>query len=285
MHQGLATGTDVDLVLPSGRLRARRFGSRSAPLVLCLPGLSANLASFDFLCERIAGEQLQAVALDLRGRGKSEVTGPGTYGWPNHARDAFAAADALGAERLSLIGQSMGGAVAMQAAAIDGGRIERIVLLDICGVPDAASAAAIGASVDRLGQVAPSAETYLQAVKNLGLIEPWSVYWDRYFAYELEPVDGGVRSRSDREAVLEDSAYGVAHPPYPLWASLRMPVLLLRASREILPGLGRIVSDADRQRFPAEVPDAEVVDVDANHYTINTADASVGAVRRFFGLE
>ena len=285
MDVGLATGTEFDLQLPSGRLHARRFGSPTAPLALCVPGLSANLASFDYVSERIAGERLQAVALDLRGRGKSQVTGPGTYGWPNHAQDLFAAADALGAQRFSLIGQSMGGAVAMQAAAIDPQvRIERIVLLDICGAPDPASAAAIGASVNRLGQVASSAEVYLEVVKGMGLIEPWSAYWDRYFAYELGPVEGGVRSRSDREAVLEDAAYGEAHPAYPLWASLRMPVLLLRATREILPGLGRIVSDADRQRFPAEVPSATVVDVDANHYTINTDQASVGAIRQFFGL-
>ncbi len=285
MDKDLSTGRDFDLRLPSGRLRARRFGSANAPLALCLPGLSANLASFDFLAERIAGERLQVVALDLRGRGRSETTGPGTYGWPNHARDAFAAADALGAERLSLIGQSMGGAVAMQAAATDASRIERIVLLDICGVPDPASAAAIGASVNRLGQVAPSTESYVQAVRRLGLIDPWSDYWDRYFAYELEPVEGGVRSRSDREAVLEDAAYGEAHPPYPLWASLSMPVLLLRATREILPGMGRIVSDTDRRRFPAEVASASVVDIDANHYTVNTADASVAAIRRFFALD
>ncbi len=284
MDAATVTGTEFDIQLPSGRLHARRFGSQAAPLVLCLPGLSANLASFDFVCERIAGERLQAVAIDLRGRGRSEVTAPGTYGWPSHARDAFAAADALGVERFSLIGQSMGGAVAMQAAATDARRIERIVLLDICGVPDPASAAAIGASVNRLGQVAPSAEVYVQAVKGLGLIQPWSEYWDRYFGYELEPVPGGVRSRSNRDAVLEDAAFGDSHLPYALWTSLRMPVLLLRAKREILPGMGRIVSDADRLRFPAEVPSATVVDVDANHYTINTSEASVAAIRPFFGL-
>lgn len=283
MDRELVNGVDFDLELPSGRVRGRAFGSPSAPLVLCLPGLSANLASFDFLCERITGEQLRAVALDLRGRGMSEVTGPGTYGWPSHARDAFDAAQALGADRFSLIGQSMGGAVAMQAAAMDALRIERIVLVDVCGVPDPASAAAISASVARLGQVAPSEAAYVQAVRGQGLIEPWSGYWDRYFAYELEPVEGGVRSRSNRAAVLEDSAYGEAHSPYSLWASLQLPVLLLRATREILPGFGRIVSDADRRRFPDEVPTAQVVDVDANHYTINTADASVSAIRRFFG--
>jgi pimeloyl-ACP methyl ester carboxylesterase len=285
MDTALATGTEFDLQLASGRFHAQRFGSSTAPLVLCLPGLSANLKSFDFICERIAGERLQVVALDLRGRGQSEVTAAGTYGWDNHARDAFAAADALGAKRFSIIGQSMGGAVAIEAADQDAGRLERIVLLDICGTPDAASLVPISAAVSRLGQVAPSADSYIQAVKGLGLIEPWSDYWERYFRYELEPVEGGVRARSNKEAVLEDYAYGESHEAYPLWPALTMPVLLLRATREIMPGMGRIVSDADRRRFPAEVPTATVVDVDANHYTVNTSDASVAAIRRFFRLE
>lgn len=285
MDAALATGTEFDLVLASGRFHLQRFGSREAPLVLCVPGLSANLKSFDFICERIAGERLQAVALDLRGRGKSEISAAGSYGWANHARDLFAVADALGADRFSLIGHSMGGAVAMEAAAQAASRLERMVLLDICGTPDAASLAPIAASVSRLGQVYPSADFYIEAVKSMGLVDPWSEYWERYFRYELEPVEGGVRSRSNREAVLEDSAYGAAHEAYPLWPSLTMPVVLLRASREILPGMGRIVSDADRSGFPQEVATATVVDVDANHYTVATTDASVEAVRRFFGLD
>ena len=31
---------------------------------------------------RLAGDTLQLAAVDLRGRGRSEVTGAGTYGWP-----------------------------------------------------------------------------------------------------------------------------------------------------------------------------------------------------------
>lgn len=284
MDNALATGDELDLRLPSGRVHARRYGAAGAPLALCLPGLSANLESFAFLCERIAGEGLQAVALDLRGRGKSEVTGPGSYGWDSHARDAFAVADELGVGRFSLIGHSMGGAVAMAAAAQDAARLERVVLIDVCGTPDPASLGAIAASVARLGEVYPSADFYIEAVKRLGLIDPWSDYWDRYFRYELEPVEGGVRSRSNREAVLEDSAYGAAHEAYPLWPSLTMPVLLVYAGREILPGMGHIVSAQDRARFPQQVPSATVADVDANHYTVATSEESVAAIRRFFGL-
>src|SRR4051812_1845949 len=112
-----------DLHLPSGRVHAQRFGAREAPLVLCLPGLSANLKGFDFIGERLGGEEWQVVAMDLRGRGLSDATPPGSYGWLNHARDVFAAADALGARTFSIIGQSMGAFVAIQAAALEAGRL------------------------------------------------------------------------------------------------------------------------------------------------------------------
>ena len=284
MRVALAEGKEFDLELPSGRFRAQRFGSTAAPLALCIPGITANLKSFDFIGERIAGDRLQAVAIDLRGRGKSPVTAAGTYGWANHARDVFAAADALGAGTFSIIGHSMGGFVAMAAAAQDAGRLQRVVLVDVCGAPEPSSLTAIETSVSRLGQVYPSVSFYTDAVKSMGLIAPWSVYWDRYYEYDFAPVDGGVRSRGNRDAILEDYEYGKHQQVEPLWRSLSMPVLLLYASREILPGLGHIVSAADRARFPHEVPTAAVVDVDANHYTVATADGSVGAIRAFFGL-
>ena len=281
----MLTGTEFDLTLPSGRLHAQRFGSPEAPLVICVPGLSANLKSFDFLCERLAGDRLQMVALDLRGRGRSDITPPGTYGWSGHARDLFAAADALGAERFSLIGHSMGAAVSMTAASQQGSRLERIVLIDFCGQPEASSLVPIQSSVNRLGQTFPSTDFYIDAVKSLGLIEPWNPYWDAYFRYELEPVAGGVRPRSQKEAVLEDYAGGDASAAYGLWPSLTMPVMLVWASREIMPGMGHIVSPADRDRFAREVPSATVVEVDANHYTVVTTDATAEAIRRFFKLD
>jgi len=37
-----ANPVELDLHLPSGRLHAQRFGAATAPLVLCLPGLTAN---------------------------------------------------------------------------------------------------------------------------------------------------------------------------------------------------------------------------------------------------
>jgi pimeloyl-ACP methyl ester carboxylesterase len=278
----LGEAVELDLVLPTGRIHAQRFGSPSAPLAICLPGLSANMRSFDFLGERVGSATLQLVALDLRGRGQSDVTPPGTYGWDSHARDAFEVANLLGAARFSLIGHSMGAAVALAAAGLDGGRLERLVLIDACGVPEPATGPLIFAAVARLGAVYPSVEEYLTLVKQIGTVQPWSDYFAAYLRYELEPVPDGVRARSSRDAVLEDAAEFQRRDIYALWPAVHQPTLLLRAARELLPGYGYIVSAADAARFVAEVPGARLVEVDANHYGIITAEATASAIAEFF---
>ncbi|MCA1646458.1 MAG: alpha/beta hydrolase [Chloroflexi bacterium] len=300
----LTQAIEFDVQAASGRLHAQRFGSPAAPLVVCVPGLTANMRSFDFLGERLASAQLQLIALDLRGRGQSDVTPPGSYGWASHARDAFQVAHALGVQRFSLIGHSMGGAVAMAAARLDaergsprqhaerpplgldsdsgGARLERLVLIDICGVPESSTEPLISAAVARLGSVYPSVEDYLALVKQIGTVQPWSDYFERYLRYELEAVPGGVRARSSRAAALEDAAQFETEDIYGLWPFMVQPVLLLRAARELLPGAGYIVSAADRDRFAREVPRARVEEIDANHYGVITAESTAAAIASFF---
>src|SRR6516165_12305798 len=152
---------DCDIRLEFGRLRVRRWGSADAPAVLCVPGLSANLCGFDRLAERLAGDALQLEAIDLRGRGRSEVTGPGSYGWRHHARDVLGIADAVGAASFAVIGQSSGAAIAMTCAQLAPSRVERLVLVDLAGSPDERAAVPVIASVSRLGAVYPSAQAAL----------------------------------------------------------------------------------------------------------------------------
>ena len=279
---------DSDIRLESGRLRVRRWGTADAPAVLCVPGLSANLCGFDRLAERLAGEAVQLVAVDLRGRGRSEVTGAGTYGWRNHARDVLGIADAVGAPSFAVIGQSSGAAIAMTCAQLAPSRIERLVLVDLAGSPDERAGVPVVASVSRLGTVYPSAQAAIALVKRIGIIPEWDEYWDRYFGYELREVNGGVAASTDRGAVLEDLGYGNAMywsgpeaPVHALWSAVTMPALVLRARREILPGFGFILPAAEAERFAMAVPSARVAEIDANHYTIATHDDSVAAIDAF----
>lgn len=249
--------------------------------MLGLPGLSGNIKNFDYLGERIGGDALQLVALDWRGRGKSEQTPAGSYGWENHARDALAVADAFGFEEFGVVGQSMGGSVAMKIAELDSSRLNAVVLVDVAGRVDRGVGDVIAASIGRLGNVYDSVAEYLQIARSQSLVDPWSDYWDRATCYELEDVDGGVRTRTNLEAVAEDRAYTMTQDPYRRWKHLTMPTLLVRANQELRQGSGYVVPLDDRDRFLREVADAAVVEIDGNHLSINTHPDTVGAIHRF----
>ena len=288
MTQQAVGHEDFDVSLGSGRLRVRRWGAADAPAAVCVPGLSANLCGFDRLAERLAGDTLQLVAIDPRGRGRSEATPAGTYGWRNHARDVLGVADAVGARSFAIIGQSSGAAIAMTCAQLAPSRIEQLVLVDLAGSPDERAVVPVVASVSRLGAVYPSAQAAIALLKQIGIIPDWDEYWDRYFQYELHDVSGGVAASSDRGAVLEDLGYGNAMyrsgpeaPVHALWDAVTVPTLVLRARREILPGFGFILPAAEAERFAAAVPSARVAEIDANHYTITTHDDSIAAIAGF----
>jgi pimeloyl-ACP methyl ester carboxylesterase len=272
--------TPLDLELASGRIHAEDRGPTGETLVIAVPGLSANLRGFDFLAERLAS-RCRIVALDLRGRGHSDMTPPGTYGWANHARDVIGVADALGVDDFVILGQSMGAFVAMEIARQARGRLRAAVLLDACGLPDPETIAPIRAAVERLGAVYPSFAGYLALVQQLGTVRPWSPYWERYFRYELADVPGGVQARSDRAAVLEDAGYGESHSPRDLWPNLKMPVLLARATEPLVGASGFIVPEAERDAFLSTVRSASLVEINANHYGINTHPATATAIEAF----
>ena len=158
---------DFDLHLSSGRVRAARFGARG-PMVLCVPGLSANLRSFDCIAPRLAEVGFEVIVLDLRGRGRSETTPPGTYGWPAHAADVAEVAQRLGANAISVVGWSMGAFVGMQLVSMQPHLVDELVLIDACGGVSEPAMALVRAVVERLGVVHPSARDYLETVKRIG---------------------------------------------------------------------------------------------------------------------
>ncbi len=192
---------DLEIVVRGRRLHAQRWGSRSAPLVVGFPGLRGTAERFAFIGEHIGGDELQLVALDPRGRGKSEKSAPGSYGWENHAKDVLAIADALGFERFSTIGHSMGGSVAMKTAELDASRLHRVVLIDIAGGVDRSVGAVIAGEIDDLRVTYDTVEEYLAHVRSGGLVEPWNEYWDRVQRAEVTEVDGRVTHLRRRRAI------------------------------------------------------------------------------------
>lgn len=273
---------EFDIAVPGGHLRAHRFGSANGRLVICVPGLAANSRWFDYLAERLAVRGRQVITLDLRGRGYSSVTPPGTYGWRNHARDVYAVARALGATSIDYIGHSMGAYVGMEAGAVrDDVRLRKLVLIDGLGVPRLAAVLAIVRGLDRLNRDFDSCESYLGYIRNLGFVQQWSAYWERAYEYDLIEEAGRVRSRTQRPPVFEDLAYGRLHDARRLWRKLEMPVLALRATRPIAGRTGFIVPAFDLRNFAGIAPRATIAEIGANHYDIIMNDHTLSVIRGF----
>jgi pimeloyl-ACP methyl ester carboxylesterase len=271
----------LELPLSAGRLAARAWGS-SGELVLCLPGLAATSGTFAAVAPALA-ERHRVVALDLRGRGRSEATPPGSYGWEAHARDVLEAASLLGADRFAAIGHSMGAYVAMQAAALAPRRLARVVLIDSAGRPDHLAASRLLLAVRGLTTTRGSVEEHAHALRAAGVVQPWSDVWEQALLDDLVASSDGVRRRTSGAAVKEDVAHAITRRPRELWDALDMPVLLVRATRPITRMAGFVVPARERDAMSAHVPDLRVVEVAANHFGVLTHPDTVAAIHDFLG--
>ena len=248
-----------------------------------MPGLDANARSFDVLGPALARRGRQVIALDLRGRGASPATAPGTYGWMKHAKDVLAVATELGIDQFNLAGHSMGALVSMQAAVLAPKRVRRLVAIDTVGPMDLLALPSVATATLRLLPFAyPSAGAYCAAMRATGILEPWEDLWKRAFAYELKGFLGFVRPRTSFRAVAEDLVYNLVHSGTSLWPRLQLPTILVRATRR-LPPLGLVVGGRLRDTFLRTAPSAELAEVDANHYEIMAHPDALRAIDEFLG--
>jgi 3-oxoadipate enol-lactonase len=101
-------------------------GAPGLPMVVLSHSLGATSALWDGQMPGLAG-RFRVLRYDTRGHGRSTVPA-GPYTIDRLSEDVLALADALGVERFSFCGLSMGGAVGMWLGLHAGDRIEKLVL-------------------------------------------------------------------------------------------------------------------------------------------------------------
>lgn len=98
--------------------------------LLCLPGLTRNMDDFEPIRAAFA-HRAQVIRMDFRGRGASDWGDPATYQVPVEAVDVVTLLDHLGLERVTILGTSRGGLVALVMAAMARARIAGVIFNDI----------------------------------------------------------------------------------------------------------------------------------------------------------
>lgn len=208
--------------------------------LLCLAGLTRNGLDFSFLAPHVT--EFRLITLDSRGRGASDYDADFmNYNVLREGHDAIELLDHLGLDKVTVLGTSRGGLLAMALAASHPERLAGVILNDIGPVVGAQGIARIMAYVGKL----PRARTLDAAAADLkAAMErefpgvPLSV-WRKQAEYQYRATEDGLALRYDpalHKALLEQAATGAMPDMWMFFEALRtLPLGVLRgANSDIL---------------------------------------------------
>ena len=230
--------------------------------VLCLAGLTRNGADFGFLLPHLEG--CRVIRMDYRGRGRSDPADPTSYTILQEAEDAVLLLDHLDLRRVTVIGTSRGGLVAMVLAQFHRDRLAGVVLNDIGPEVAEAGLARIMEYVGREPDLpdldtAAGALAHVHAAGFPGVpLERWR---DQAAAMFCERPGGGLGLRYDarlREALIGQAGAGEAPDLWQMFDALRdIPTAAIRGENSDLlsPETFRAMQARHPGLIAATVPD------------------------------
>lgn len=239
----------------------RGEGDRCILMLHGFLGSGRNLAS---LARRLsdADPRLSIILPDLTGHGSSPPL-PDGADLDALARDVVAFADALpelGNAPLEIVGHSLGGRTALAARARFGGRVGRLILLDIAPGPVVEGRSELRPVVEALlaaPATAPDRGALADALRRTGLGTSY-VEWLMTNAVR-DPETGAFGWRFDRARLAALQQSTSAADLWPIAEAAAADVSLVRAGRSVF------VTDADQARL--ERAGARVLTVpDAGHF-------------------
>ncbi len=279
-----------DVAVDGGLLRVAEWGPADGPVILAIHGITGSHLAWAAVADVMP--QVRIVAPDLRGRGASSAL-PGPWGMPRHAVDIIAVLDALGLDRVPVMGHSMGGFVANVTAHLYPDRVSSVLLIDggltlplPQGLPLSDAAQAMSAPADRLSMTFPDREAYRAFARTHPAVqENWTPFLEAYVDYDLVGESPLMRSRTSIQAARRDALdfYG-PQIVMDAVAGIREGTVLLIAPRGPRNEAPAVYSEAALERWKAELPGLEIVRVDdVNHYTIIIGLRGAAVVAEYAG--
>ena len=264
-------------------LRGLRFHYRdwagpgpAAPDLVLLHGYTGHARSWDHFAAGMT-DRYRVLALDQRGHGESGWAAADQYGIDDMVQDLRAFVTALGLQRFTLLGLSMGGMVAMHYAGARPAELAALVIVDIGPELVATGAARIQAG-QREVDVFASREEAFAAARAVNPVPPADVHRHRVDNNLMRTEDGRWTYRYDRalrspnRLRVRDAAAGWA-----ACAQINVPTQLIRGANS------DILSADSAAKMVATIPGAQFALVSDSGHSI-PLDAPAGflqAARQF----
>ena len=239
----------------------------TGPTVVLLHGWLDHSHSFDWLAEHLP-TQWRLFALDFRGHGQSEPLPKGaSHQFTDHLADVEALLRHFALQRFHIVGHSLGGSVAICAAAARPEAVQSLMLIESIGTSGGEAERSaerlklfvedlfkpvrrrVYASVEEAGRrVADANSSYSAAAAQL------------MAKYGTTPVEGGVVFRADpllkrTSGMTFDEDQVVA-----ICAAVKCPVRIIKGSQ------GLTLDDATMKRRLKALRDPRVVTIEGGHH-------------------
>ncbi len=270
--------------VPVGKLKISTLTMGEGPAMLLLHGLGATKSSF-FDTAAALSRRYTVHAIDLPGFGGSSKPATAPYGTPYAARAVIGTMDALGIERAHLVGNSMGGRVAIEVGLERPDRVGGIALLS-------PAVAFVRRDWQWLVRFARPELGMLPHSLGRERIEQtfWTLFADRdlvdpsvadIVADEFERI---YRSRGARLAFIASARAIYLEPPfgrngfYPRLSTLQPPALFVWASHD------RLIPERFRHHVERWLPSAEQVVLEGCGHVpqVEVPERTNGLLERFF---
>ncbi|MBI3744015.1 MAG: alpha/beta hydrolase [Chloroflexi bacterium] len=246
---------DHHVALNSLHLHYLEWGEPSRPWLFLLHGFASNAHTWDQQADALC-ERFHVVALDQRGHGDSDWARDG-YDQHRYIRDFAALVDALGAQRFALVGHSMGGIHAIEYAARNLARVERLAIVDIG--PDMPKApAAMPPEVRRPPEAFASVEAVYQFMQAADPAAPADVLRHRAQHAVRQGPDSKWTWKYDRLLRSPKRPVRRIASPLVVWnmlAAITCPSLVVRGERS------SVLDRAQAERMAATLPSASLVEI------------------------
>ena len=257
------TGISQFVTINGLRLHHVDYGQVGRPALICIHGLSGNAHNFDAVAQHLVGSyhSYHVISIDVRGRGDSQWGPADEYNETNYTSDLAGLIDQLRFPRVTLIGTSMGGAIAMLYAGGFPERVERLVLNDVGPEIDPAGVERIteymSTAPSEFSNLAEVAAYYRQNYPSMrGMGEREIV---EFVKWGVKPNNNGTLQWKMDPAVRNLRRTGSGARPLDMWvpyARITAPVLVIRGADSDI--LARATAERMRTVLPGLTTIAEV---------------------------
>jgi pimeloyl-ACP methyl ester carboxylesterase len=261
------------------RLHYLDWGNPEQPNMLLLHGGAQSAHSWDFFSLAMR-DHFHIVALDQRGHGDSDWSDAGDYDTSFHVADIHAFTDAIGYDRFTLMGLSMGGRNAYSFAAEHPEKVERLIVVDVGPDVKAEGQAYIREFLEGT-ETFESFDWLVERVKRFNPRRPENQIRGSLLNNLKQLDDGTWTWKHDRRrGIRRDRGGEMNEAAWAALAAVQAPTLVVRGAESY------ILSEQTANKMLATVPNSQLVEVpNAGHLV--QGDNPVGfekVVRAFLGI-